>query len=79
MHRTCSAQRGDALSDHHRVYRTYPVRVDEDGNVRTLDGVVIGGAEMAAIIQQGFEAATPMRGLDEILSGTGIKVKRKTG
>lgn len=43
--------------------RVYPVLIDADGNVRTLDGVVVGDRETAARIIEGFERTKGKDGL----------------
>ena len=42
-----------------RSYRCYPVRIDDEGVVWTLDGVRIGGPDVARAIKDGFAKATP--------------------
>ena len=61
-----------------RDYRCYPVRIDQDGGVFTLDGVQIGGPEMARAIKDGFAAATPeaFGGGDEE-SGRDLRIRKK--
>lgn len=61
------------------LYPIYPVRIDKDLTVRTLDGTEIGAASLALAIIAGFEHATPMRTTEEVVKGTGVKVRGKAG
>lgn len=59
-----------------------PVRIDEKGDVWTLGGARLRDhppEAWAALIVAGFHHATPMRSTEEVLAGTGVKVKRRTG